>query len=219
MTLDQLDNAVNKSEAFAADPQRPALRLYGVHHTARPTWRLQETIEFYRDKLGLPVVHAISARGWGPEDHPDFIHLFFGSGNDSTIAFFYYIGTDCPDHMKAENSWLHKSVHTAWRVETQAELLRWKEKLEGHGLDVLQVRHEIIESIYVTDPNGYMVEITWQVRDMNAFDALDADMTLEAALQVEKELRTQGDRLRDIDTVWERKAALVESYLKEGDVK
>ncbi|MGC3984005.1 MAG: VOC family protein [Pseudorhodoferax sp.] len=38
----------------------------GVHHTARPTWKLRETIEFYRDTLGLPLVHAISARGWGP---------------------------------------------------------------------------------------------------------------------------------------------------------
>ena len=40
--------------------------LNGVHHTARPTWKLRETVEFYRDKLGLPLVHAISARGWGP---------------------------------------------------------------------------------------------------------------------------------------------------------
>ena len=44
----------------------PLLSLMGVDHTARPTWRLRETIEFYRDKLGLPLVHVISARGWGP---------------------------------------------------------------------------------------------------------------------------------------------------------
>ena len=68
---------------------QPVLR--GVDHTARPTWKLRETIEFYRDVLGLPLVHAITAKGWGreKEQHADFIHFFFDSGNDSTIAFFY----------------------------------------------------------------------------------------------------------------------------------
>ena len=46
------------------------LSLNGVDHTARPTWKLNETVEFYRDILGLPLVHAISARGWGPPRPP-----------------------------------------------------------------------------------------------------------------------------------------------------
>ena len=74
-------------------PPLPPLTLRGVDHTARPTWKLRETIEFYRDKLGLPLVHVISARGWGPATHPDFLHLFFDSGNGSSIAFFYSFGT------------------------------------------------------------------------------------------------------------------------------
>lgn len=63
---------------------QPVLR--GVDHTARPTWKLRETIEFYRDVLGLPLVHAITAKGWGreKEQHADFIHFFFDSGNDNT---------------------------------------------------------------------------------------------------------------------------------------
>lgn len=75
----------------------PAVALHGVHHTARPTWKLAETVHFYRDLLGLPLVHAISAKGWGPDNHADFLHFFFDSGNGSTIAFFYYIGTERPD--------------------------------------------------------------------------------------------------------------------------
>src|SRR5690349_18920690 len=78
-------------------PSSPA--LHGVHHTARPTWKLRETLEFYRDVLGLRLVHAISARGWGPAEHPDFLHFFFDSGNGSTIAFFYYLGTEQPAHL------------------------------------------------------------------------------------------------------------------------
>ena len=67
-------------------PASSPLRLHGVDHTARPTWRLRETVHFYRDILGLPLVHVISARGWGPATHPDFLHFFFDSGRGSTIA-------------------------------------------------------------------------------------------------------------------------------------
>src|SRR3984957_7429612 len=76
----------------------PVLTLNGVDHTARPTWKLRETVELYRDKLGLPLVHAITAQGWGRanERHADFIHFFFEAGKGATIAFFYYIGTEQP---------------------------------------------------------------------------------------------------------------------------
>ncbi|WP_197277196.1 VOC family protein [Sphingomonas profundi] len=186
--------------------------LGGVHHTARPTWKLKETVEFYNDILGLPIVHAISAVGWGPEDHPDFIHLFFGAGRDSTIAFFYYLGTPPLESPLTPDHWLYKSVHTAWRVETRDELLAWKERLEARGLSVLQVRHEIIESIYVTDPNGYMIEFTWQVREMTTHDGLDAELTLRAAIAIEEE---RGAPVTDIETVWRRKGALVAAQLDE----
>lgn len=189
------------------------LVLHGAHHTARPTWKLRETIEFYRDILGLPLVHTICARGWGPEGHPDFLHFFFDSGNGSTIAFFYYIGTERPERLAPFDSWFFRATHTAWRVESQEELLRWKKKLEQRGLEVRQTRHEIIDSIYILDPNGYPVEITWQVRDMCQADAVDASMTLEAAMQLEDEARRTGSMLRDIESVWRRKAELVDGYV------
>ena len=37
-------------------------------------------------------------------------------------------------------------------------------------------------------------------------DSKDAEMTLEAAMQLEDETRAKNERLRDIDTVWRRKA-------------
>ena len=70
--------------------------------------------------------------------------------------------------------------------------------------------------IYFRDPNGYPVEITLRLRDVEVLDETDARLTLEAAIQVEDELRAKGDRLRDIDTVWRRKAKLVEAMVAEG---
>jgi len=190
----------------------PALALSGVHHTARPTWKLRETVEFYRDLLGLPLVHAISAKGWGPQGHPDFLHFFFSSGQGSTIAFFYYIGAAQPDHLRHRQTWDGDSVHTAWRVESEAELLQWKERLTARGVQVdMQIRHELIDSIYFRDPNGYLLEITWQVRDMTEVDARDAQLTLAAAIEAEQAARSGGQPFDDIAAVWARKGAVQKS--------
>lgn len=198
--------------AISTEPT--AVVLHGVHHSARPTWKLKETVEFYRDTLGLKLCHAICAKGWGPEDHPDFIHFFFDSGAGSTIAFFYYLTVDKPEDSSPHGGYLYNSVHTAWRVETRDELLAWKERLEGRGLEVMQVRHEILESIYVTDPNGYSVEIAWQLRDMSGVDATDAALTMAAAIGIEDE---RGGRVQVIDEIWQRKSDLVDAYLAEAN--
>src|SRR5262245_3887938 len=173
-------------------------RLDGVDHTARPTWKLRETVEFYRDVLGLPLIHTISARGWGQPGHPDFLHFFFDAGKGATIAFFYYIGTDRPDKFAPEDHYFYSSNHTAWGVETEAELHLWRETLEKRGITVSPyTRHEILESIYFSDPNGYPLEVTLRLRDIHVIDARDAELTLEAAMQVEDELRARKERLHD----------------------
>ncbi len=124
------------------------MALHGVDHTARPTWKLRETVEFYRDILGLKLVHAITAKGWGreKEEHADFIHFFFDSGKESCIAFFYYIGTQQPPELVVPKGYMAMANHTAWRVETEEELLIWQKRLEEKGVKVSQfVKHEILE--------------------------------------------------------------------------
>lgn len=185
---------------------RTAIPIAGVHHTARPTWKLAETVHFYRDLLGLPLVHAISARGWGPEDHADFLHFFFDSGNGSTIAFFYYIGTTPPDFVAVRDDYRYRASHTAWRVTTREELLDCRAKVEAAGIAVkYQIRHEVIESIYFDDPNGYSLEVTWQVRPFESVDRQDAARTVEAAMALEK--AADGQPFDSIDQVWRRKGA------------
>lgn len=195
------------------------LALHGVDHTARPTWRLRETINFYRDILGLPLVHVISARGWGPETHPDFLHFFFDSGLGSTIAFFYYLGSDEPESVRARRSMrplpddhVGDATHTAWLVRNEEELKAWKQRLEAAGLDVsVETRHEVIESIYVRDPNGYFVEFTRKLRPLAEVDATDAALTIQAALELEDEAISAGAQVAHVDDIWARKAALLES--------
>lgn len=190
------------------------LRLHGVDHTARPTWKLKETVEFYRDTLGLPLVHAISARGWGPPGHHDFLHFFFDSGQGSTIAFFYYIGSEQTEKYKPEFHHFYTATHTAWSVETEEELQQWRSALEERGVMVSPyTRHEILESIYFQDPNGYPIEITRRLRDIDRLDAADAALTVEAGIHAEAEAAANGAKVNDIDTIWRRKAKLVQEQL------
>lgn len=190
--------------------------LHGVDHTARPTWKLAETVAFYRDVLGLDLIHAITAKGWGrdKEEHADFIHFFFDAGNGSTIAFFYYIGTDQPENLKVPRGYMAMANHTAWKVETEEELLAWQRRLEARGVAVSQfVRHEVIESIYFRDPNWYPLEITRPLRALEPIDVTDAELTMKAALG----LAAQGG-WTSIEQLWRAKAELVrERQLEPGD--
>ena len=194
------------------------LTLKGVDHTARPTWKLRETLEFYRDKLGLPLVHVISARGWGPATHPDFLHFFFDSGNGSTIAFFYYLGSEQPAALEGRAAMkpvpedhLFDATHTAWLVDSADELQGWKQRLEAQGLNVsVETRHEVIESIYVRDPNGYLIEFTRKLRPLAAIDATDGALTLQAAIEAEDAAARAGKRVTAVDEIWQRKAALLD---------
>jgi catechol 2,3-dioxygenase-like lactoylglutathione lyase family enzyme len=195
---------------------RPTLR--GVDHTARPTWKLRETIEFYRDKLGLPLVHAITAKGWGRENerHADFIHFFFDGGNGGTIAFFYYIGTEQPKELVVPRGYMAMGNHTAWRVETEAELLAWQARLQAMDIQVSQaVRHEILESIYFRDPNFYPLEITRPLRAVERADRIDAALTIAAALEL-----ADAGSWTDIEQLWRSKAQHVARYVEvEEDVR
>ena len=194
----------------------PAPRLMGVHHTARPTWKLKETVEFYRDVLGLKLIHCLAAKGWGPDDHPDFLHFFFDAGNGATIAFFYYLGTERPPELVPLVTHFHRATHTAWSCGTADELTAWQKRLEEKKWPVqYRVAHEVVESIYMEDPNGYMLEIGFPVRPFVELDATDAALSIEAAIQLDEEMKAHKAKLTHISDLWERKGNLVHTQLEE----
>jgi catechol 2,3-dioxygenase-like lactoylglutathione lyase family enzyme len=193
----------------------PLLTLNGVDHTARPTWKLRETVEFYRDKLGLPLVHAITAKGWGraKEKHADFIHFFFDAGKGATIAFFYYIGTEQPQELMVPRGYMAMANHTAWRVETEAELLAWQARLEAADVQVSQsIKHEILESIYFRDPNFYPLEITRPLRAVERIDGIDAELTMAAALDL-----ADAGGWTNIEQLWRLKAKHVGAFQRNEE--
>ncbi|GAB90687.1 VOC family protein [Gordonia rhizosphera] len=168
----------------------------GVDHVAYPTFDPAGTVRFYRDVLGFPVVHSICAAGWGPERHPDFIHFFFDIGNGDRLAFFYYFGLEPfveggpqgDSYSRfAEDVPLFfiRSRHLAIHVDGEDELMEYRRRLDGSEWPVeMQIQHETIESIYTHDPNGYMIEITRALRPVTPQEDLDANLTIDALLDV-----------------------------------
>lgn len=195
-----------------SESKHPA--LLGVHHTARPTWKLKDTVHFYRDILGLKLLHCLAPKGWGPDNHPDFLHFFFDAGNGATIAFFHYIGEDAPPKELTPPPRLHhqRGTHTAWNCGTREEMMKWKKRLEDKGWPVLyHIAHEIVESIYFEDPNGYYLEIGFPVRPFCELDTTDAALTLEAAIQAGETKRAIGKEKLIIEDVWTLKGQMLES--------
>lgn len=195
-------------------------RVRGVDHAAFPTFDPAATVRFYRDVLKFPVVHSICAAGWGPEQHPDFIHFFFDIGGGDRIAFFYYFGLEPFDDPDAPgDSWarfsddrpeyFRNSRHLAIHVETEEDLTEYRRRLDGSEWPVyMQVAHETIESIYTHDPNGYMIEITRPLRPVTPQEDLDAALTIDALCEVAEGPEPTMDKLltRKAELIVERAA-------------
>ena len=188
-------------------------RLAGVDHVAFATWKPVETVNFYRDVMGLRLIHAISAKGWGRTDHPDFLHFFFDTGQGSTIAFFYYVGTKPREDMAGPRGYLGMARHLAWIAESEADLLAWHRRLETQGVSVSEVvEHEALKSIYFRDPNGYPLEITWKARALTAADAEDAALTIAAMIDT----FGGGSGERTIEDMWRRKGEKVRAQAAQA---
>lgn len=167
----------------------------GVDHAAFPTFDPAATVRFYRDVLRFPVVHSICAAGWGPEDHPDFIHFFFDIGNGDRLAFFYYFGLNRLHAASRGDAYAAfdasvpeffvKSRHLAIHVDSEEQLLEYRRRLDSSDWPVeMQIKHETIESIYTHDPNGYLFELTRELRPVTPQEDLDANLTIDALLDV-----------------------------------
>jgi catechol 2,3-dioxygenase-like lactoylglutathione lyase family enzyme len=187
----------------------------GVDHAAFPTFDPVGTVRFYRDVLHFPVVHSICAAGWGPEKHPDFIHFFFDIGNGDRLAFFYYFGFESPHaettrgdaYARFDDSvpgFFIGSRHLAIHVDSKEALDEYQRRLDESSWPTeMRVQHETIESIYTHDPNGYIIELTRALRPVTPQEDLDANLTIDALIDVLED----GDD--SFDALLRRKAELI----------
>src|SRR3954453_17129605 len=65
-----------RDEYLVAKPERPPTTARGVHHAAFVCKDVEETIRFYQEFLGFPLVELVENR-----DYAGSSHFFFDVGN------------------------------------------------------------------------------------------------------------------------------------------
>jgi catechol 2,3-dioxygenase-like lactoylglutathione lyase family enzyme len=132
--------------------------LHGFHHVAYRCRDAKETVDFYRQALGMTFQLAIAEDKVPSTGEPDpYMHVFLEAGNGNVLAFFELPTKEAMGRDEHTPKWVQ---HIAFRVGSLDELLATKAHLEGMGLDVLgPTHHGIFKSIYFFDPNGHRIEL------------------------------------------------------------
>ena len=132
------------------EPRR--MRLTGLHHLTAICTDAGRTVAFYRDVLGLRVVHDGHS-----DDDASARHVWLSAGDGgagSLISFLEY--PQLPQGTVGRGT----VQHFAFIVETAEELDAWHAYLRGRGLEVTDVlARSGFRSVYVRDPDYNLVEI------------------------------------------------------------
>lgn len=145
----------------------------GWSHISLATLDLDATRAFYEGVLGMKAVRCdiISVKEGG-----HIRHVFFDTGQGQLLAFMEPRGiAGSPVEFDAS---LNRPLgmpegvyHFAFEAASEAELKAKRGELIGKGVKVTPiVDHEWAKSIYFKDPNGLMLEYSYQSRSFNEDD-------------------------------------------------
>lgn len=167
------------------------MRTNGINHLALVCRDMAETVEFYTQALGMPLVKTVALPDGGQ-------HFFFDCGGGSLLAFFWW--PDAPaaapgiasvaDFPAKPHSAVGSMNHVAFHLdEDQLEAsIAW---LKANGVHVsapVVVNHDDspmgvardmhdgvwIRSVYFRDPNGIMLEYAATLRGFTPADVAHA---------------------------------------------
>ena len=143
------------------------MKIERIHHVAYRCKDAKQTVEWYREHLGMDFVLAI-AEDQVPSTHaPDpYMHLFLDAGNGNILAFFELPNSAPMGRDTNTPDWVQ---HIAFKVDSVKTLEETKARLQARGVDVVGITdHTIFQSIYFFDCNGHRLEL--------AADTATADM-------------------------------------------
>jgi glyoxylase I family protein len=133
--------------------QRPRSTASGIHHAAFVCKDVEETIHFYQDLLGFPLVELVENR-----DYKGSSHFFFDLGNHNLLGFFDFPGHDHRPYEETIGALQHMAISVS---SDSFDLL--KERLESAGVDYLGPDRGADDSMYIRDPNGLGIELYREV--------------------------------------------------------
>src|SRR6202020_3380525 len=105
--------------------ERPATPVRGVHHVALICRYVEETIQFYQEFLGFPLVELVENR-----DYSGSSHFFFDIGNKNMLGFFDFPGHEHPAWQETIGGVQHLAISV-----TAGQFAAAKQKLDEAGVD------------------------------------------------------------------------------------
>ena len=162
------------------------IRTKGINHVALVCNDMAETVRFYTEVLGMPLVKTVELPDGGQ-------HFFFDCGGGASVAFFWWAdGPPAAPGIASVESFPYKAKtavgsmnHLAFDME-QADLKKALAALEEHGVShtPVVVNHDdsklgmasefhdgvFVQSVYFTDPNGIMMEFASFTKDFTPED-------------------------------------------------
>jgi glyoxylase I family protein len=128
---------------------RPATTARGIHHAAFVCQDVEQTIRFYQDLLGFPLVELVENR-----DYAGSSHFFFDLGNGNLLGFFDFPGHDHEPYRETIGALQHLAISVS-----DEQFATAKAKLEAAGVAYLGPDRGADDSMYFRDPNGLGIEL------------------------------------------------------------
>jgi len=128
---------------------RPATIARGVHHVALICRDVEETIRFYQELLGFPLVELVENR-----DYTGSSHFFFDIGNRNLLGFFDFPGHHHPEFAETIGGVQHIAISVSPDRFAAA-----RAKFDEVGLPYTGPDRGVEDSLYIRDPNGVGIEL------------------------------------------------------------
>jgi glyoxylase I family protein len=159
----------------ARTPTRPDLLQQlplRLHHHAFVVRDHEVNRRFFEDVLGLPLVATWCERLFNSEvqREVDYCHTFFALADGGALAFFQFADAEVYERCKPVFAPSPRFQHIALKVErrTYDEIDR---RLEAAKIARRHIDHGYCRSLYVTSPDGLIVEFTVDPEDVDAINA------------------------------------------------
>ncbi|MFB6169523.1 MAG: VOC family protein [Haloarculaceae archaeon] len=148
-----------ETEITAARPDAP-IHLSGTDHITLIGSNVEDTVAFYRDLLGMPLVLRQPNL-----DQPEVTHLFFDTGDGRILTFF--CADDRESHSGPQRVGVGGVHHLAFSVEAE-RFEETRAALEDAGKRYSVFDRGAFHSLYTRDHNGLTIELAtdkWDIPD------------------------------------------------------
>jgi glyoxylase I family protein len=142
-----------------------------MHHHAFVVADQERTRHFYEDIIGLPLRATWVESAQNPDSGETlvFSHTFFGLGDGSALAFFNFKDEQVQKRFYAGPQ-PNLCYHIALNVDAETQEAIAARCAAGNFKATI-MEHGYCRSLYVTDPDGLLVEFTVDPPDVESINA------------------------------------------------